>query len=76
MNYNFILKGHVENLMLGQCHDLMRKCHVAYSYQSIRIVGLNTSMAFSSLQLISIKMKSYCRKTAGDLSGPEMTLAT
>ena len=58
MIYNLTLKGHVENLTSGQGHDLARKGHVAY--QSIRIVGLNTSMVFSLLYLVSIK--SYCRK--------------
>ena len=35
------LKGHDENLILGQGHDLARKSNVAY--QSMRILGLNTS---------------------------------
>ena len=54
MSYNLILKGHVENLTSGQGHDLARKCHVAN--QSIRIVGLNTSMVFhrSSLSLSKV----------------------
>ena len=47
MIYNLTLKGHFENLTSGQGHDLTRKGHVAY--QSIGIVGLNTSMVFSSL---------------------------
>ena len=72
INYNLTLKGHVESLTLGQGHDLIRKSHVAC--QSTRIVGLNIFIVFSSLQLVSIK--SYCRKTAGDLPWPEMTLTT
>ena len=63
MNYNLTLKGHVENLTKGQGHDLAENVHVAY--QSIRIVGLNTSVTFLSLYLVSIKLLS---KTAGDLS--------
>ena len=51
-------------------YDLTLKGHVAY--QSIHIVFLNTSKVLSSLQLVSIK--SYCRKTAGDLPWPEVTL--
>ena len=47
MNYHLTLKGHVENLTSGQGHDLTLKGHVAY--QSICIVGLNTSIVFSSL---------------------------
>ena len=47
MIYDLTLKGHFENLTTGQGHDLIRKGHVAY--QLIRIVGLNTSMVFSSL---------------------------
>ena len=47
MNYNLTLKGQLENLTSGQGHDLTGKGHVAY--QSIRIVELNTSKAFSSL---------------------------
>ena len=42
MNYNLTLKSHYENLTSGQGHDLIRKGNVAY--QSIRIVGLNTSI--------------------------------
>ena len=47
-------------------HDLIGKGHVAY--QSVRIVtvSLNTSMVISSPYLVSIK--SYSRKTAGELS--------
>ena len=45
MIYILTLKRHVENLTSGQGHDLTQKGHVAY--QSIRIVGLNTSMVFS-----------------------------
>ena len=44
MIYNVTLKGHVENLTSGQGHDLIRNGHVAC--QSIRIVGMNTSMVF------------------------------
>ena len=47
MMYDLTLKGHLENLTLGQGHNLIRKGHVAY--HSIRIGGLNTSMVFSSL---------------------------
>ena len=47
MNYHFTLKGHFENLAKGQGHDLIGAGHDAY--QSIRIVGLSTSMVFSSL---------------------------
>ena len=72
MNYNLTLKGHFENLTSGQGHDLIEKGHVAY--HSIRIVGFNTFMVLLLLYLVSIK--SYCRKTAGDLSWPEMTLFT
>ena len=45
MNYNLTLQGYFENMTSGQGHDLSRKGHVAY--QSIRMVGLNTSMVFS-----------------------------
>ena len=44
---NLTLKGHAENLTSGQGHDLTQKGHV--SYQSIGIVGMNTSMVFSLL---------------------------
>ena len=47
MNYNLTLKGHLENLTKGQGHYVTGKGHVAYL--SIRIVGLNTSLVFSSL---------------------------
>ena len=47
MHYNLTFKGHFEILTEGQGHDLIRKGHGAY--QSIRIVGLNTSIVFSSL---------------------------
>ena len=72
INYNLTLKDHFENLTSGQGHDLIGKDHVAY--RLIRMVSLNTSMVFSSLWMVSIK--SYCQKTAGDLSWPEMTLAS
>ena len=68
---NVTLKDHVDliwyndHLTSGQGHDLIRKGHIAY--QSVRIVGLNTSMVFSSLYLVSIK-KKYFRKTADHLS--------
>ena len=64
MNYNLTLKGQVENLKSGHGHHLIGKGHVAY--KSTRIVMLNTSNVFSSLHLVSIK--SYDRKTAGDIS--------
>ena len=47
MNYKLTLKGRSENLTKGQGHDLIGKGHGAY--QSIRMVGLNTFMVFSSL---------------------------
>ena len=47
MNYKFTFKGHVVNLTKGEAHDLIEKDHV--EYQSIRIVGLNTSMILSTL---------------------------
>ena len=56
----------------GQNHDSTGKGHVAY--QLIRIVGLSTSIVFASFYLVSIK--SYCRKTAGDLSWPKVTSVT
>ena len=64
MNYHFTLKGHFKNLTKGQGHDLIGKGHDAY--QSIRIVGLSTSMVFSSLEPVSIK-SYWQKKTAGDL---------
>ena len=47
MSYNLTLKSHFKKLTSGQGHDLIGKAHVAY--QPIRMVGLNTSMVFSSL---------------------------
>ena len=47
LNYNLTLKGHFENLTLGQGHDLIGKDHVAY--QLISMVVLNTSMMYSLL---------------------------
>ena len=54
MNYNFTLKGHVENLTSGQGHGMIPKGHVIVTYQSINIVGLNTPMVFSTLWLVII----------------------
>ena len=39
MNYNLILKGHLENLAPSQGHDLIGKGYVAH--QSIRIIDLS-----------------------------------
>ena len=47
MNYNLTLKGHFENLIASQGHDLIGKGHVAY--QSICVVVLNPSIVFSLL---------------------------
>ena len=47
MTYELILKGHFENLTSGQGHDLIGKGHV--TYQSIRMVDLNTYMVFPVL---------------------------
>ena len=46
MIHNLTLKGHAENMTIGKGYDLIGKDHIAY--KSIRIVGLNTSMMFSS----------------------------
>ena len=56
----------------GQGHDLIRKGHVAY--QSIRMIILNTSIVFF-IVLVG-PYKTLLPKTAGELSWPEMTLAT
>ena len=47
MNDGLTLEGHNENLTKGQGYKLTGKEYVAY--QSIRIVGLNTSKVFLSL---------------------------
>ena len=46
MNYHWTLKGHFESLTKGQGLGLIGKGHDAY--QSIRIVGLSTSIVSSS----------------------------
>jgi hypothetical protein len=64
MIYNMTSKeGQVENLTSGQGHDLTEIGHVAYHL--MRIDETNTINVERSLYLYSIK--SYCRKTAGDL---------
>ena len=65
MSYNLTLLGHVENLTLGQGHDLIRKGHVAY--QSIRIAGLNTSYG-GFIALAGLWQKLLSKKTVDDLS--------
>ena len=47
MKYNLTLKVNFENLISDQGHDLIGKGHV--EHQSIHVVVLNTSMAFSLL---------------------------
>ena len=47
MNYHKTFKGHFKDLTKGQGHILIEKGRDAYL--SIRIVGLNTFMVFSSL---------------------------
>ena len=47
MNYHLTFKGHFKNLTRGQGHDLIGKGHDAYLL--IGIIGLSTSMVFSSL---------------------------
>ena len=44
INYNLTLKGHFEYLIYSQGHDMIGKGHVAF--QSILIVGLNTSIIY------------------------------
>ena len=65
-DYILTVQDHVEYLTKGQGHDLFGKDYVAYQYICDCIVGLNTSIVFSSLYLVSIN--GDCRKTAGDLS--------
>ena len=56
MNYNLTLKGHVENLITGQGHDLIKKSHVAY--QSIRIVGLGQN-TYAFIVLAGLNQKLF-----------------
>ena len=68
MVYNMTSKGQVQKLTSGQDHDLTEIGHVAY--HSIRIDETNTINVERSLYLYSIK--SYWRKTVGDLRWPQM----
>ena len=70
MNYDFTLQGHVENLTSGEV--------MIWSEKAMLHISRSASSAWTLLwcHRSSLSIKSAGRKTAGDLSWSEMTLAT